>query len=175
MNPEHGPATLRRAVPNDAEFILAIRAHPVARRYQPIVPGSLETFKRVLEQRGSISLSPEVSQKVQWTVVVDDVPAGWVTVDVTSREHHIASIGYAIHPDYHGRGLASSAVNQVVTIAFDPQALAIERLEAVAAVENVASRRVLEKCGFELEGIARGYLIISGERVDHARYATLRT
>ena len=175
MSFEQGSVTLRRSVTSDAEALLAIRSHPVSRRYQPIVPGSLTMLKRAIEQRGSVPLTPTLSQKVQWTVVVNDVPVGWVTLDVTSREHRIASIGYAIAPDYHGRGLASAAVNQLATIAFDPESLAIERIEAVAAVENIASRRVLEKCGFELEGIARGYLIISGERVDHAMYARLRS
>ena len=66
-------------------------------------------------------------------------------------------------------------VAQVIPVAFDPAGLALERLEAVAAVENVASRRVLEKNGFRFEGIARGYLIIAGARVDHARYGLLRS
>jgi ribosomal-protein-alanine N-acetyltransferase len=47
-------------------------------------------------------------------------------------------------------------------------------VEAVEAVGNAASRRVLEKTGFRCEGIARGLLVIGGERVDHARYAVLR-
>jgi RimJ/RimL family protein N-acetyltransferase len=51
----------------------------------------------------------------------------------------------------------------------------LERLQAVAAVENVASRKVLENAGFALEGIQRQLLIIHGERVDHAMYALLRT
>ena len=36
------------------------------------------------------------------------------------------------------------ALSQVIPTAFDPDGLALERLEAVAAVDNVASRRVLE-------------------------------
>jgi ribosomal-protein-alanine N-acetyltransferase len=48
-------------------------------------------------------------------------------------------------------------------------------LEANAATANVASRRVLEKAGFTHEGRARGLLIIAGERVDHERYALLRS
>ncbi|MDP9362932.1 MAG: GNAT family N-acetyltransferase, partial [Chloroflexota bacterium] len=48
------------------------------------------------------------------------------------------------------------------------------RLEAVAAVGNAASRRVLEKADFRAEGVARGLLVIGGKRVDHVRYGLLR-
>lgn len=174
MTRSQRPMHLRRSQPRDAGAIHAIRSHPVTGRFQPIVPGTLDQLERTLAERGAAPLTPQLSQKVQWTIVVDDTPAGWVSLDITSRDHHVASIGYAIDPRYHGYGLASAAVREVISIAFDPGILAIERLEAVATVDNVSSRRVLEKCGFRCEGIATGLLIISGERVDHARYERMR-
>lgn len=164
---------LRRSLASDAEAIFAIRSHPVTRRFQPIIPGSLEGLEQKLAMRGSLPLTPELSGTVQWTIVVASEPAGWVSIDVTERNHHVANLGYAVHPRHHGRGIASAAVQRVIAVAFDPHQIALERLEAVAAVDNHASRRVLEKCGFRCEGIARGLLIISGERVDHARYGLL--
>jgi RimJ/RimL family protein N-acetyltransferase len=166
---------LRRARAEDAEAILAIREHPITRQYQPLVPGTLETWRRMLAERGSAPLTPRQAGKVQWSVVVGGGPVGWVTIDVTSRDHHSGTLGYSIHPDYHGKGLATAAVRAALPLALAPGGLALERLEAVAAVENIASRRVLEKSGFTFEGIARGYLILSGVRVDHARYARLST
>ncbi|MBA3276111.1 MAG: GNAT family N-acetyltransferase [Chloroflexia bacterium] len=75
---------------------------------------------------------------------------------------------------FRGRGLATGAVRQVVEIAFDPHGLALDRLEANAAVENIASRRVLVKAGFREEGIAGKLLIIDGVRVDHVRFGLVR-
>jgi RimJ/RimL family protein N-acetyltransferase len=167
--------SLRRARPEDAEAIHAIRTHPLTRTYQPMQPGTIEDLRRALTERGSLPLTPDQSRKVQWTIVVDGAPAGWVALDITSRDHHIADLGYALEPGYHGRGITSAAVRRVIPIAFDPDGLALERLQAVAAVNNTASRRVLEKCGFQFEGIARGYLLIAGKRIDHARYDLLRT
>ncbi len=171
---EHPNWHIRRSRAPDATAILAIRSHPISRRFQPIVPGNLQALERILGIRGSLPLTPRQSSKVQWTVLVDDEPAGWVSLDVTSREHHIGSVGYALAPAYHGRGIASGALRHVVGTAFDPIQLGLERLEAIAAVENIASRRVLEKCDFHFEGIATGLLIIDGERVDHARYELMR-
>ena len=61
-----------------------------------------------------------------------------------------------------------------MAIAFAPRGADLWRLEAVAAVANTASCRVLERVGFVREGVARAYLLIDGVRVDHARYALLR-
>jgi ribosomal-protein-alanine N-acetyltransferase len=40
--------------------------------------------------------------------------------------------------------------------------------------ENIASRRLLERCGFKYEGVAQAYLQIGGEWRDHVLYAALR-
>ncbi len=104
----------------------------------------------------------------------DGICAGWVSLDVTSREHGIASVGYSVSEAYRGLGVATEAVRQIIAIAFDPDGIALDRLEAVAAVENVASRRVLAKAGFREEGIAEKLLIIDGIRVDHVRFGLVR-
>lgn len=170
-----GSFTLRRVQESDAAAIHALRSLPETRRYQPLVPGSVAELERMLAERGAAPLNPHQAGKVQWAIEVDGETAGWVSIDVTSRSHHIANLGYSLDPRYQGRGIMTRAVLEVMPIAFDPNGLAIERLEAEAAVENTASRRVLEKCGFQFEGIARGYLIVSGQRLDHARYACLHT
>mgnify|MGYP001121898255 CR=1 FL=1 len=167
--------TVRRSRADDAPAIHALRSHPLTRRHQPLIPGTVDALERALAERGSAALTPDQDGKVQWTIEIGGEPAGWISVEVTSRSHHNATLGYALAPHYHGQGVTSAAVLQTLEAIFAPDQLAIERLEAVAAVDNTGSRRVLEKCGFTYEGIARGYLIISGRRVDHARYARLRS
>jgi [ribosomal protein S5]-alanine N-acetyltransferase len=166
---------VRRSRAEDAEAILAIRRHPVTRRYQPLDPGTLAEQRQALAERGSQPLDPTADGKRQWVIEVDGQVAGWITLTISEREHHTATVGYSLGPAFHGRGIMPAALARVIPIAFDPNGLALDRLEAVAAVENIASRRVLEKTGFRFEGIARDYLIIAGVRVDHARYGLLRS
>ncbi len=45
--------------------------------------------------------------------------------------------------------------------------LNLHRVEAACVPDNTASRRVLEKTGFQLEGQARAYLKINGAWADH--------
>ena len=63
----------------------------------------------------------------------------------------IAEIGYGINDEYQGQGYASEAVKAVSEWAF--QQPDVTALEAETDDENIASKRVLEKCGFVLNGI----------------------
>jgi ribosomal-protein-alanine N-acetyltransferase len=64
-----------------------------------------------------------------------------------------------------GHGYTTAAVRAVVRYAFED--LDLHRVEAACQPDNIASRRVLEKCGFTQEGIARAYLKINGQWRDH--------
>jgi RimJ/RimL family protein N-acetyltransferase len=59
-----------------------------------------------------------------------------------------ASIGYLLDPAHHGRGLATEAVGSLVRMLFTHTG--IELIAASCRIVNPASRRVLEKNGFEV-------------------------
>jgi RimJ/RimL family protein N-acetyltransferase len=170
----HPQVTLRRARPDDAETVARWRADPSVRIYQPLQERSIKELRDMLTVRSLEAISSAAIGEFQWIVETPDGDAGWVTVSISSREHGIASLGYTIATDLRGRGYATAAVRAVCPFVFCHDKLDLYRLEAVAAVDNVASRRVLERAGFQDEGIARAYLIINGRRVDHARYALSR-
>ena len=75
------------------------------------------------------------------------------------------TLGYWIAQAHAGRGLATAAVRAMVDFAFSE--LRLHRVEAACLPANQASRRVLEKAGFEAEGRARAYLKINGAWADH--------
>jgi RimJ/RimL family protein N-acetyltransferase len=59
-------------------------------------------------------------------------------------------LGYDLHPEVWGQGLATEAARAVVRLAFDR--LAIDRLVAAVKPQHGASRRVLEKVGLTPAG-----------------------
>ena len=77
----------------------------------------------------------------------------------------IASAGYWIGETYARRGYMTDALLTIVPYAFDQ--LRLHRLEAACLPANQASIRLLRKCGFTEEGIARKYLKINGRWEDH--------
>ena len=167
--------SLRRAGAADAAFLHALRADPAVRQYQPLRQCPPDVLAALLDHRSRAPLDATFSGKAQWIILAADEPAGWLTLDVASREHGIASVGYSLLSAFRGRGIASTALRQLVRLAFYPAGLALHRLEANVAVANIASQRVLEAAGFAREGIARGLLRIDGVWIDHVRYGLLAT
>lgn len=66
-------------------------------------------------------------------------------------------IGYGAARAYWGKGYIPEATRAIIEWAF--QQPSIYRVYATTDVENVASRRVLEKVGMECEGILRKYIL----------------
>jgi [ribosomal protein S5]-alanine N-acetyltransferase len=77
----------------------------------------------------------------------------------------MASCGYWIGQAYSRRGYMTDALRTVIPYASDH--LRLHRLEAACLPMNEASIRLLKKCGFTEEGIARKYLKINGRWEDH--------
>jgi RimJ/RimL family protein N-acetyltransferase len=169
--------TLRRVAIDDAPTIHAWRSEPSVATYQPLRQVGLDEVRAMVAARSHGSIGPTASGEFQWIVLADGEPAGWITLKIAAedRGHAKGSIGYAIGEAHRQRGIGRAAVAAVVSLAFARDGFDLERLEGVAAVENVASRRVLEGNGFQFEGIQRGLLLIRGERVDHAMYGLLRS
>ncbi|WP_455383204.1 GNAT family N-acetyltransferase [Salinispira pacifica] len=80
-------------------------------------------------------------------------------------------IGYYLDAEQNGRGYATAAVKLALDFAFDE--LKLHRVEAGVMPHNSASMRVLEKCGFQKEGIARRCVEIDGQFRDHQILAVL--
>lgn len=165
---------LRRATPEDAELIAAWRTEPSAGRYQPLRSQTVEEIRELLRERLVQTLDRHFNGRVQWIIESPDGAVGWLILWTVSEEHRTAEIGYTIAEAARGKGYATEAVRLLVALAFDPEGLNFERLQAITAVENLASRRVLERVGFTQEGILKGFLIIHGRRVDHVIYGLLR-
>ena len=82
-----------------------------------------------------------------------------------------ASVGYWVAEEAGGRGLATAAVAEMVSVGFDEEGL--HRLEAGTVSENVRSQAVLRRNGFEQFGYAPRYLSIAGRWQDHLLFQLL--
>ena len=74
---------------------------------------------------------------------------------------------------FAGRGFTSEAVQLLVDYLFANKKT--HRIHLVIVPENAASRRIAEKCGFVLEGTARGAFFNAGRNQDVVIYSLLRT
>lgn len=94
---------------------------------------------------------------------------GGVGINFINRVHQMANLGYWVRTSAAGRGVATSATRAVARFGFEQ--LGLQRIEIVAAVDNIPSQRVAEKAGAVREGVLRKRLLISGEPQDAVMFS----
>lgn len=109
-----------------------------------------------------------------WGIFTEDreILIGTISLtDVVRESIQAAWLGYSLDKDFNGRGLMTQAVGLVVNYAFG--VLSFHRIEAGVMPHNTASIRVLEKVGFEKEGLMKKNVKINGQWEDHLHFAVI--
>jgi ribosomal-protein-alanine N-acetyltransferase len=124
---------------------------------------------------------------LRWTVDAYNLPepSTWAIADVATDRvigsigwaswhptHGRGEIGYVLARHAWGRGLATEAVRAVIRYGFEQ--LELHKITAHCHVQNIASRRVLERVGMQIEGTLREHLFLKGKWWDLHVMATLR-
>lgn len=91
-----------------------------------------------------------------WTIQVDGTVVGGIGFHSAPDDHGRVEIGYGIAEEYRGRGIATTALGLLLEIAREDGAAGVF---ATTDPENRASQRVLEHCGFTLQGNVDGELM----------------
>lgn len=91
---------------------------------------------------------------------------GAVGLNQFDRANNGANLGYWVRQSCQRRGFAVEAVRRLVRFAFE--VANFQRVEIVAAVDNLASRRVAERAGATFECVARNRLLLHGVPIDAA-------
>ena len=97
---------------------------------------------------------------------------GTVGFHTISDVNRSAEIAYDFAPAYWGKGIASVVCEEVTNWAF--HAYDFYRIQATVLVSNQRSENLLKKCGYQYEGLLRGYRMIRGTPGDFKMYARLK-
>lgn len=117
-------------------------------------------------------LSSDKTKTFAFAITVDDRVVGSIGVFRCENIHfRTAEMGYYIGEPYWGKGLGTSAVKQVCSYIF--QHTDIIRIFAEPFAYNTASCRVLEKAGFQLEGVLRNNAVKNGQILDMKMYSKI--
>lgn len=142
MSPEYTPSIcLRRTVASDIPTLYAFESDELANQLAGTKPRSLKAFQARWDE---ILADPNGSATgvMPRAILVDGVLAG--AINIWPHEGK-PNIGYWIGRENWGRGIASAALNLMLT------ECSARPLFASAAAENRPSLRVLEKAGFIVE------------------------
>lgn len=169
----HSPRLRLRDVRNDdAPALFAIHSDPQVMRYW-----SYPTWTELAqaEQKVADIQRQRREQDILVWAIADaqsDRLIGTSAVFALDLPQGRAEIGYSLHPDWQGRGLASEALRLILRYAFNT--LQLRRVEADADPRNEPSWRLLEKLGFVREGLLRERWHVNDEICDTAFYGLLR-
>lgn len=108
-----------------------------------------------------------------FAIEVEGAAAGGIGFRIQSDVERVgAELGYWVGERYWGRGIATAAVRAVTEHVLGLPG--VVRVFALPFAHNRASARVLEKAGFELEGVLRSSAIKDGRVLDQLLYARIR-
>jgi len=160
--------TLRRFREGDVPRIVEACSDADTARFIPLIPvpyGELEAkaYLQMTEQQWS------TGERLPYAVAdrITDVLLGAIDISVGES----GSVGYWIHPDTRGRGVATRAL--VLLSRWALTAGGVERLALTTHPENVASQRVAEKAGFVREGVLRAHIRFREGRRDSLLFSLI--
>jgi RimJ/RimL family protein N-acetyltransferase len=138
--------------------------------FYPLGVMSESTFRKEFAENG-------FWQKTEGTlllVTTDDEIAGHIEFFRPVPYWDAFELAYHLYDERHaGNGYVTEAVRLLVDYLFASRKE--HRIQLVIEPGNGASRRIAEKCGFILEGTARGAFFNRGENHDVLVYSLLRT
>ena len=88
------------------------------------------------------------------------------------RRKHAASIGMAVHDNWHSRGVGTALMKHLIEIA--DKWLNISRLELSVYIDNEPALQLYKKFDFQIEGTHRKYAFRDGAYVDGYAMARVR-
>lgn len=161
----------RRVHAGDIDAIFALRSNPETMKYipRPLVKTEEEALAHIAMIDGKI----DSNEGINWAITLknDDKLIGIIGHYMIKPEHYRAEIGYMLLPEYHGNGIASEAVKEVVKFGFD--VMQLHSIEAVLDPENYGSVKVLENNGFIKEAHFKENAFFEGRFLDTVIYSIL--
>jgi ribosomal-protein-alanine N-acetyltransferase len=156
---------------DDARAIFAVYGDPDVTRYWSFAAWTdLAQAHAYLVQR----MSFETPSVYAWAVAERDSDRliGTTTLFSLNGAQRRAEIGYALAGARQGQGFAAEALRCAIGHAFSE--LGLERIEADVDPRNTPSWALLERLGFQREGLLRNRWRVDGEVCDSYIYGLLR-
>ena len=161
---------LRRIGPTDVHDLLEYWSDPQVVQYQFWGPLTCENIVALIDsQRSVMAGDPGVAFVL--AVELDHKVIGDCQLTVTRVDDRQAEIGFAFHPRFLGRGIASRAVASAIGFGFVQ--LGLHRIVAATDVRNERSWRLMERLGMRREAHFIHETFAKGQWVDAFVYAIL--
>lgn len=147
--------------------------------FEPYEPTRPDNFYTKSYQKALLSYEYNTMTKLEnvrfWIFKKDDPDKIIGTVSFSNIQPFIYSscnIGYKFDKYSHHQGLALESINKIIEIIFCEYNL--HRIIAYIMPTNISSKRLIERAGFTLEGVARKSIFIRDIWEDHEQYSLIK-
>jgi len=106
-----------------------------------------------------------------FAIVEDGSFLGLALAPTIDRETATVELGYIVAEEARGRGVATEALRRLTE--WTLRETGAKRIELLISVDNVASKKVAERAGYELEGVLRSTYLKEGRREDSEIWSLL--
>ncbi|RCX21091.1 ribosomal-protein-alanine N-acetyltransferase [Anaerobacterium chartisolvens] len=163
---------LRKLEITDTNDVFDYAKHPEVAKYV-----TWEAHKSVEDAKGFINWTLgryKNDEAGEWGIMLKDNSKiigamGFVQLDL---QNSCGLIGYVLSKEYWGKGIMTEAVTRLISFGFKDMGL--NRIEAVHAVENEASGKVMQKSGMKFEGVLRQRMFAKGKFWDVKQYSIIK-
>ncbi|USQ80800.1 GNAT family N-acetyltransferase [Ornithinimicrobium faecis] len=140
---------LRPATPEDVAAIYGYRSLPEVGHWLTRLPTDRDSFTRHMIEHLEVVLVVEHEGRLVGDLMLR-VHDAWSQAEAAEQAKDAqAEIGWALAPQAQGRGFATEAVSELITITFE---LGVRRIEASCFADNEGSWRLMERVGMRREG-----------------------
>ena len=144
---------LRGIEEKDIDRLYTLFSNPQVMRYWS--RGPMTNRQEAIDYANTIIEGFATRNVLNWIIadLESDQMIGTCTLYEINPQHARAGLGYALMPEYWGKGLAHDAASLAISYGF--LELGLHRIEADTEPNNLRSNKVLERFGFQREGLLR--------------------
>jgi len=155
----------------DSETLFEIRTNKKVMRFM-----GKEEMKSISESESlikSIRESFKLGSGISWGIIEKstNLLIGYFGFWRIDSSHCRGEIGYALHPNYWGKGYMKETASKLIEYGF--RKLNLHSIEANVSSDNLPSIRLLEKIGFRKEAYFRENFLFKNEFKDSVIYSLL--
>lgn len=162
---------LRQATQEDAEAIFTVFSDPNVTQFH-----DLDTFTHVDEAVGVVERRAkgfETGRGIRWGIARK--PSNYLIGScgfTWNKEANGAEVGYELASEFWRQGIMSEALRAILNYGFEVKGVQLVRAEIM--LDNVASRSLLKKLGFQSQGILKEHGFWKGKHHDLEEFRLMR-
>jgi len=157
---------------DDLDAFCAIHAYPDVVRYLYFDSPTREAARVMLEKHARrVEILREGDKLLLALELRDGAVIGDVSLTWLSEAHKQGELGFVLHPDHQGKGLAREAAEAMLHLGFED--LGLHRILGRLDARNAASAKLLERLGMRREAHILENEFVKGEWTDELLYAVL--